>query len=84
MPRALAYYRRAAQAGDAKSAYNAGHMLMTGDGVPRDPGEGVSLIEQAAAAGTGEAQASLGYIFETGFGVRKDAAKALEIGRAHV
>ena len=78
MARAVAWYRRGAAAGDAQAAYNAGNILLTADGVPRDAAEGIRLIQQAADAGTPEAQASLGYIFETGYGTQKDAAVALD------
>ena len=68
LPRALGYYERAAAAGDAKAAYNAGQINLMGEGsIPANPVQAIRFLEISANARDGKALMTLGWIYETGF-----------------
>lgn len=66
----------AAAAGDPPALFELGVRLVEGNGVARDAGRGVQLLEQAANNGLAPAQYRLGSIFEKGLGQPKDIAAA--------
>ncbi len=81
-PRAAAYwYRRAAEAGDPRSAYNWGLALKQGRGVARDPEAARTWLRRAADRGVLEAFYALGNIYRRGEGARRDPARAAELYR---
>lgn len=76
-PAALALYLRCADDGHAQAQYIAGHMLLFGDGVPRQPAEGLDLLEKSADQGHLEALRALGtYCYSGDFGVAQDHARS--------
>jgi TPR repeat protein len=76
-PAALALYLRCADDGHAEAQYIAGHMLLFGDGVPRQPAEGLDLLEKSADQGHLEALRALGtYCYSGVFGVAQDHARS--------
>lgn len=68
--------RKAASQGDAIAQRKLGHGLMSGNGMPRDPTEGIFWIREAAEQGDAEAQMYLGSSYARGDGVSKDARQA--------
>lgn len=76
-PAALALYLRCADDGHAEAQYIAGHMLLFGDGAPRQPAKGLAWLEKSAAQGNLEALRALGtYCYSGDFGVAKDPARS--------
>lgn len=55
MPSALAWFRKAADAGDGKGCYMTGVMLCEGIGCKADPTEGLPYLDKAIAAGFSDA-----------------------------
>ncbi|MBP5168229.1 MAG: sel1 repeat family protein, partial [Oscillospiraceae bacterium] len=51
----LAYYRKAAELGNARSMMALGYAYLEGQGVEPDPGAALSWYEQAAVAGRADA-----------------------------
>lgn len=81
-PRAAAYwYRRAAEAGDPRAAYNWGLALKQGLGVERDLAASRSWLEKAANSGVLEAHYVLGNIHRQGLGTRRDPLRAAALYR---
>jgi TPR repeat protein len=76
-PAALALYLRCADDGHAEAQYIAGHMLLFGDGVPRQPAEGLAWLEESAHQGHREALRALGtYCYNGDFGAAKDPTRS--------
>jgi TPR repeat protein len=76
-PAALAIYLRCAGDGHAEAQYIAGHMLLFGDGAPRQPAEGLAWLEKSADQGHLEALRALGtYCCSGDFGVAQDPARS--------
>ena len=72
-----AWYRLAAEQGDAKAQFNLGVMYAEGYGVPQDAAEAVAWYRLAAEQGDPEAQTNLGGMYAEGRGVPQDAAEAV-------
>ena len=71
------WYVQAGQAGDGASALQAGLMLISGEGGPRDPVEGARLVRLAAEYGQREAMGQLALILLQGLdGVDRDPVEA--------
>lgn len=75
---AAAWFRRAAEAGDARAQNNLGHMYLDGDGVPQSDTYGFHWLERAAEAGYVKAMYSVGFLYEFGRGVPQDHVKAAD------
>lgn len=71
------WYRRAAEKGDSRAAFNYGLMLIHGIGTNADPAEGFRLIETAAAASVQEAWFELGNLHRLGEHVAADPGRAI-------
>lgn len=76
--KAVEWYRKAAEQGDAYGQYSLGLKYATGNGVPKDAANAVEWYQKAAGQGYTPAQYSLGKAYATGNGVPKDVAKAVE------
>ena len=74
---AVAWYRRAAEQGDARAQYNLGGMYREGRGVPQDAAGAVAWYRRAAEQGHVRAQYNLGGMYAEGLGVPPDAVEAL-------
>jgi TPR repeat protein len=76
--KALKWYRKSAEQGDAIAQSNLGSMYGTGDGVPKDSSEAVKWYRKAAEQGNAGGQFNLGFMYATGEGVPLDFAKAMK------
>lgn len=77
-PKAAAYwYRRAAETGDVRAAFNYGFMLIHGIGGEANADEGFRLLQVAADASISEAWFELGNLHRIGRHRPRDAAEAL-------
>lgn len=72
----LRYLRMAAEAGYPAAQNYLGYILYKGEGVERDPDEGLAWLENAAIAGNPQASGNLGYLLLFGDGIRHDPANA--------
>ena len=75
---AVAWFRKAADQGDASAQFTLGRMFATGTGVERDPAQMVQWFRKAAEKGHADAQFSLALLYANGTGVAKDDALAVE------
>ena len=75
---AIPELRQRASSGDADAQLALGARLMTGDGVPPDPGEGEDLVTRAAGQGNGDAAALLATVEAMGAGRPQSWEKALD------
>jgi len=57
--RAVAWYRRSAEQGDAAAQYNLGNMYRWGEGVARDPEEAIRWFRKAGEQGSEPARKAL-------------------------
>jgi len=73
----LVKVKTAAEAGDREAMFNLGNRYMEGDGVGKDPAEGVRWLRKAAEAGQTGAMFNLGLLYVNGEGVAKDPAEAV-------
>ena len=73
---AITWYRSAAEGGDAEALYRLALLHLEGQGVSRNPGRAVSLLERAAAAGSPEAGVALGDLYTLGGPVARDSERA--------
>lgn len=73
---ALAWFRRAADQGDAKGESYLGMMYYSGRGVPRDYAQAAHWYRLAAAQGDDHAQRRLQVMYAQGQGVPKDRAES--------
>ena len=73
---AVAWYRRAAEQGNARAQYNLGGMYREGRGVPQDDAEAVAWYRRAAEQGHARAQYNLGGMYREGRGVPQDDVEA--------
>jgi hypothetical protein len=79
--KAVAWYEKAAAAGNSVGMARLARMYVEGRGVSRDPAKGREWLEKAAAAGDSDVMYFLGYMYESGdrkWGVMRDYAKARE------
>ena len=74
--KAVYWYLRAAQHGDAAAQYNLGSMYNEGKSVPEDDAKAVRWYRRAAEQGYEKAQHNLGWSYATGRGVLKNKVKA--------
>ncbi len=75
--RAVAWYRRAADAGLAEAQFNLAHCLVTGNGTQRNDREGLAWMLRAAEQGLASAQFLAGVMLLEGVGATPDRARAL-------
>ncbi len=80
-PRAFAWFRQAAEAGDAEACNMVGRCFEEGWGVAPDPAQAFGWYARAAAAGLAWAQYNLGHLHLNGRGAPRDAAAALDCYR---
>lgn len=73
---AVAWWRKAAEQGDAQSQYNLGWMYENGRGVGQDSAQAVAWYRKAAEQGDVNAQYRLGWMYENGHGVIQDDVQA--------
>ncbi|MCB1734217.1 MAG: sel1 repeat family protein [Gammaproteobacteria bacterium] len=76
-PAVVAKVRAAAEAGDARAAYELGMAYANGEGVQLDYVEASRWIRQAAEAGLALAQRTLAWLYSNGLGVEADDGKAV-------
>ncbi|KAG0281160.1 hypothetical protein BGZ97_009314 [Linnemannia gamsii] len=75
--KAMTWYRRAADQGNAYAQCHIGYMYDLGLGVPQDGAKAASWYRKSAEQGEAEAQYNLGLLYSQGRGVRKDNGKAM-------
>jgi TPR repeat protein len=73
---AAAWYRRAAEQGDASAQNNLGVMYASGEGVPHDDEQAVHWYRLAAEQGHALAQYNLGGMYNSGRGVARDTVRS--------
>lgn len=76
-PKALEYFKTAADAGDYEAAYNLGLMYRNGKGVRQDKRKAAEYFAQAAKSGQTVAAFNLAVMLSNGDGVAKDENGAL-------
>jgi predicted RNA-binding Zn-ribbon protein involved in translation (DUF1610 family) len=74
---AVAWYRKAADQGDATAQSALGDAYMEGNGVQSDRTEAVKWFRKAADQGNARAQYSLAICLEDGMGIQQDNAQAI-------
>ena len=72
----MAWFRKAAEQGDAEAQSNLGYAYDTGRGVPQDYTQAVAWYRKAAEQGEADAQYQLGVMYANGQGVPQDAVSA--------
>ena len=75
--KAVEYFRKAAEQGNANAQYNLGWCYRNGRGVTQDYNESVRWYRKAAEQGDADAQNDLGWCYETGRGVTQDYNEAV-------
>ena len=75
--RAVAWYRRAAEAGLAEAQFNLAHCLATGNGTPRDDAEALAWMLKAAEQDLASAQYLVGVMLLEGIGGDADRGRAV-------
>ena len=73
---AVAWFRKAAEQGDASGQNNLGFMYLNGRGVSRDYAQAFAWFRKAAEQGHAVAQFGLSSMYYNGLGVRRDYAQA--------
>ena len=73
---ALAWYRKAAEQGNAVAQFSLGFMYNNGEGVPQDYVQALSWYRKAAEQGNAGAQSELGVMYNNGQGVPQDYVQA--------
>ena len=76
--KAVEWYRKAAENGDATAQNNLGVCYEYGTGVTLSKATAAEWYRKAADQGDADAQCNLGYCYENGIGVEKDVIKATE------
>ncbi len=74
--KAVRWYRRGAEQGNAKAQFNLGQMYSKGEGVPQDDAEAVRWYRRGAEQGNAKAQFNLGGMYLGGRGVPQDYVQA--------
>ncbi len=77
--RAVLYYRKSAEMGDAHAQSNIGYMYNAGAGVEKNYKQAVFWLRKAAEQQDAEAQYNLGRMYKNGRGVTKDLVAAIEL-----
>ena len=75
--KSVAYFRRAADHGNANAQFYLGNLYYLGEGVSQDYAEAVKWYGKAAAQADPLAQYYLGVMYASGEGAPKDSVKAL-------
>ena len=75
------WFEKAANQGLPEAQEAVGRMLLTGTGIPADPGAAMTWYEKAAAQGRAEAEGALGKFYHDGISVPQDFAAALKLFR---
>jgi TPR repeat protein len=70
--KAVEWWNKASDRGDAQAKFNLGLMYFSGKGMKVDAAKGVKLWRQAAEMGNAEAQSALGNVFFNGTEVEQD------------
>jgi TPR repeat protein len=73
-----AWYRKAADQGDAKAQFIVGTLYFTGQGVPQDYVQSAAWLRKSAEQGDADAQNGLGLLYDLGQGVPQDYSQAVE------
>ncbi len=77
--KAVEWYVKAVEKGDAEAMIALGRMHAKGDGVPKSAQEALALYEKAASSNDNAILKRLASMFERGDGVRKNIYKAIEL-----
>jgi len=75
--KAIEWYRKAAEQGDATAQSNLGGMYEHGQGVKRDYSSALKWYSQSASQGNALAQCKLAFLFDTGCGIDKHHVMSL-------
>jgi FOG: TPR repeat, SEL1 subfamily len=76
-PKALYWFKKAAEQGNAKGENYLGYIYEQGLGVPQDYNKAVYWYKKAAEQGYAKGERNLGYMYQYGLGVPKDYNKAM-------
>lgn len=77
---AVALYRKAAEQGDPAGEYGLSRMLISGEGVARDPQQALALLRKAAAKGHAPAVDALARAYRSGsLGLPRDLQEAAQL-----
>ena len=76
--KAVEWYRKSAEQGNAKAQHNLGVCYNNGEGVEQDKEEAVKWYRKAAEQGNADAQLNLGIMYFIGDGVKEDDAEAVK------
>nr|WP_320000334.1 toll/interleukin-1 receptor domain-containing protein [uncultured Draconibacterium sp.] len=76
--RALKWYLKAAEKGNAVAMKNIGFLYRNGEGVDRDYKKAMDWYLKAAEKGNAGAMNNIGFLFDTGKGVDRDYKKAMD------
>lgn len=79
--KAVTWFRRAADLGDAMGLFYLGSSLYYGNGIAQDFDAALPLLERAAAQNYPDAIGAMGHAYQFGDGVAQDYAKAFELYR---
>jgi hypothetical protein len=74
--KAVKWYRKAAEQGNADVQVILGVVYHNGEGVPQDYSEAAKWYRKAAEQGYAKAQSNLGFMYRNGQGVTQDYAQA--------
>jgi TPR repeat protein len=75
--KAIEWYQKAAEKGNADAQADLGFMYRNGYGVAKDYKKSIEWYQKAAEKGNATAQANLGFMYRNGYGVAKDDKKAI-------
>jgi hypothetical protein len=78
---AVALYRKAADAGDARAMVSLATLMENGDHVAKNLPAAYALYEKAAAKDNPDAAINLGFVLFSGIGIHKDVPRALSLFR---
>jgi len=76
--KALLWWRRAADEGNAPAMYSIGLLYANGQGVPKDDAKATEWFAKGAAAGDARCEGALAKRYWTGRGIGRDEAKAVQ------
>ena len=76
--KAIYWFRKAAEQGDAFGQCNLGSAFVNGEGVEHDKIEAVKWFRLAAEQGYANAQFNMGYSYAKGYGLKKDKIEAVK------
>ena len=76
--KAVEWYRKAAEKGDAGGQYSLGYSYYSGEGVDQDYAKAMVWYQKSAAQGNAGAMCNIGWLYENGNGVTQSMTKAIE------